>query len=388
MRRFLLNYLKENLRKAGIRAKIFYRTDLGWVDVFTQKFTCDICRYPNLKRYESLRSIVITESDEVVGNSIFTTPENLHKVLSKLTSRDFIKFEDWLSNYKDKDRNFYEKIFEILKDKYGKTIAKKIIEGLLFLYTAGYALETERVPYSALFSYMLDLGLIIEETKEIVKPKTFTTYLTLNGSKIAKVELFDRIDDDKLYRIVKNFGFERTFIAVIGLSGRRGMILREIDIECGSDFYDLISSIKVEDIFKLRGDIFKNLCTTLCYTVFYNDLIKFFKELIKAGLAFYYPVHDVYGTFLERVYGTPKEVASVITSMSFCKIDEKFVERFGELLDMFYRRFGRGVEYKKAFELGIIRKCEGGIEVTEKFENFVRVRFAKLISEICESLGI
>ncbi len=388
MRRLILNYLKENLRKAGVRAKMFYRTELGWFDVFTRRFTCDICFHPNLKRYEKTNSIVVTDSNEVVGKSVFTTPENLHKVLSKFTSKDFVSFEEWTSDHCDSDRVFYEKVFSVLEGRYGRTIAKKIVEGLLFLYTAGHAFEGDRVPYSALFPYMLDLGLIVKETKEIVKPKNFTASPTLDGVRIAKVELFDRLEEDRIYRIVKELGFEKAFIAVLGLSDRRGMVLKEVDVECGSNFYDVISKLDVESIMKVKGDPFQVLCTTLCYTALYEDLERLFKNLMDLGLAFKYPVHDVYGTFLERVYRTPKEVASVISSMSFCEIDRSFVERFGELLDMFHRRFREGVEYRKAFELGVIERCEGGIRVTERFENFVRVRFAKLISEVCDSLGI
>ncbi len=387
MRRLILNYLRENLKRAGIRAKMFYRTELGWFDVFTRKFTCDVSFHPNWKRYERTNSIVVTNSNEVVGKSVFTTLENLHKVLSEVTSKDFLSFEVWLSDYCDSDRVFYEKVFSVLEDRYGRTIAKKIVEGLLFLYTAGHAFEGDRVPYSALFPYMLDLGLIVKETKEIVKPKNFTSSPTLDGVRIAKVELFDRIEEDRIYRIVKKLGFEKAFIAVLGLSDRKGMVLRDVEVECCSNFYDMLSSLDVESIMKVKGDPFKVLCTTLCYTVLYKDLERLFKSLMDLGLAFNYPVHDVYGTFLERVYRTPKEVASVISSMSFCEIDNVFVERFGELLDMFHRRFGDGVEYRKAFELGVIERCEGGIRVTERFENFVRVRFAKLISEICESLG-
>lgn len=391
MRRLILNYLRDNLKKAGVRAKLFYRTDLGWVDVFTQKFVCDVCYHPNLERYKRLKSVVITERDDVVGNSVFTTLENVHRVLSDLTSKDFVNFDDWLSTYRDNDKEFYEKVFYNLADRYGKTIARKVFEGLLFLYTAGNALDStaEKVPYSALYPYMLDLGLIVRETKEIVKPKNFLAYPTLDGVRIAKVELFDRIDEDRLYKIVKNLGFEKMFIAVIGLSDRRGMYLRDVDVECGSDFYDMAGKLDVETIFKLcRYSPFESLCATLCYTVLYKDLVKFFEELIKEGLAFYYPVHDVYGTFLESVYGTSKEVASVVASMCFCEIDRRFVKRFGELMDMFYRRLRDGEEYRKAFELGVVKKGKGGIVLTERFENFVRVRFAKLIDEICEALGI
>jgi len=390
--RTVFEYLREMLKGVG-RCRIYYRTEMGWVDMFCRNTMFDISRYPNMKRYERMgKCVVVTDFDDHLERTIFTTKENLHNVLSKIFSKDFVPYQDWLEIYEDKDMKFYERSFELMKDRYGKTIAKKLIEALVFLYIAGQALESteKKVPYSALFPYLSSMGLIVEQTKEVTKPKNFMASPTMDGVKLAKVEIFERVDEDRLYRIAKNFGFEKLFIAILGLSERRGLFLREIQFDSSFDFYDLIGKIDLNTIFKIsrnRSPI-EGFCLTLCYTVFYNDVVKLFKDLMKLGLSFHYPVHDAYGTFLGNVYGVPREVVSLLSSMSFCEIGEEFVERFKELIDMFYRRSGTGSEFKRAFELGVIERCEGGIRLGEKFEDFAKVRFAKLLSEFCESFGV
>lgn len=389
MRR-LFDYLREMLKVVG-RCKVYYRTEMGWVDIFCRNVTFDISKYPNRRRYERLgRCVVVTDFEDSFGKTIFTTEEKVHKVLSCIFSRDFVSYQDWLESYEDRDLNFYERVFNLMKDRYGRTIAKKLIEALVFLYTAGQALEGERVPYSKLFPYLLNMGLIVEETKDVVKPKNFTASPTLDGVRVAKVEIFERIDEDRIYRIARDFGFEKLFIAILGLSERRGMFLKDVNVDSSSDFYDLIGKIDLNMIFKFsrnRSPV-EGLCLTLCYTVFYKDVVGFFRDLMDQGLSYYYPVHDAYGSFLGRVYGIPREVASLLSSMSFCEIERDFVERFKELTDMFYKRCGSGSEFEKAFELGVIERCEGGIRLGERFENFARVRFAKLLSEFCEGLNV
>ena len=162
------------------------------------------------------------------------------------------------------------------------------------------------------------------------------------------------------------------------------MLVREIDFESTSNFYDLIAKIDAHSLIKLaRGRTpLEGLCSALCYTVLYDDVVELFEELTRMGLAFKYPVHDVYGTFLGRVYGTPREVASVLSSMSFCEIDRSYVERFKDLVDMSQKRFGSGVEFERALKLGVVEVKEGGIRLNEKFENFAKVRLAKLLSEV------
>ena len=393
--RLTLEYLKEMLKKAGLRAKMYYRTDFGWIDIFgigRTHVACDVSMYPNMERYERLkyRSIVVTSFNDFRGKAIFTTEENIHKALSKTLSGDFTPYHDWLEEYEDKDLRFYERVFDVMAERYGKTIAKKLIEALVFLYISGGALDSteKRIPYSALYPYLTEMGFVVKETKEIVKPKNFTVFPTLDGVRLAKVEIYNRIDEHKIYRIVKDFGFDKMFIAILGLSDRRGMFLTESEHSTSSDFYDLIGTVDLNIIFKVSRNKkpIEGLCSTVCYTILYEDIVSLFKKLMEMGLAFYYPTYDVYGSFLGKVYGMPREVVSLLSSMSFCKIERDYVERFRELVDMFYKRSGVGSEFEKAFELGVIERCEGGIKLNEKFENFARVRFAKLLSEFCKSL--
>ena len=392
--RLIFEYIKDSVRRAGLRPKQYYRTNLGWVDFLCLgkvRLICDISMHPNVERYRRLgRCIVVTNFDNVDDEATYTTLNEVHKVFSTMFSKDFVPYEDWLNSYIDRDGEFYERACEFMCDRYGKTIGKKLVEAMVFLYTAGQALESteQRVPYSALFPYLNEMGFIVRETKEIVKPKNFTASLTLDGVRIAKCEIYDRIDESKIYRIAKKFGFEKLFLAVLGLSDRRGMFVREIEFESSSNFYDLIGKIDAHSLLKLaKGrNPLEGLCLALCYTVFYDEVVELFKDLMKMGLAFKYPVHDVYGTFLGRVYGTPREVASVLSSMSFCEIDRSYIDRFKELAEMSQKRFGSGVEFERALELGVVRAREGGIKLSEKFENFVKVRLAKLLSEVYEDI--
>ncbi|WP_457550730.1 hypothetical protein [Archaeoglobus sp.] len=392
--RLILEYIKDSVRRAGLRPKLYYRTNLGWVDVLClgrEKLICDISMHPNVERYRKLgKCVIVTNFNSVDGEAVFTTLNNVHKIFSTMFPKDFMPYEDWLDSYVDRDGEFYERACEFMRDRYGKTIGRKLVDAIAFLYTAGQALDSteQRVPYSALFPYLNEMGLIVRETKEIAKPKNFTASLTIDGMRIAKCSIYNRIDEDRIYRIAKKFGFEKLFLAVIGLSDRRGMFFREIDFESSSNFYDLISRIDIHSLLKLAmgKTPLEGLCSALCYTVFYNDVIDLFEELMRMGLAFNYPVHDAYGTFLGRVYGTPKEVASVLSSMSFCEIDCKYVERFKDLVDMFQKRLGRGVEFERALELGVVEMKGGGIKLSDKFENFVKVRLAKLLSEVCDEI--
>jgi hypothetical protein len=392
--RLILEYIKDSAKRAGLRPKLYYRTNLGWVDVLClgkEKLICDISMHPNVERYRRLgKCVIVTNFEDVEGDVIFTTPDNMHVAFSTMFSKDFIPYEDWLDSYVDKDGEFYERACKFMCDRYGRTIGKKLVEAMVFLYTAGQALESteQRVPYSALFPFLNEMGFIVRETKEIVKPKNFTASLTLDGVRIAKCAIYDRIDEDRIYRIAKKFGFEKLFLAVVGLSDRRGMLVREIDFESTSNFYDLIAKIDAHSLIKLaRGRTpLEGLCSALCYTVLYDDVVELFEELTRMGLAFKYPVHDVYGTFLGRVYGTPREVASVLSSMSFCEIDRSYVERFKDLVDMSQKRFGSGVEFERALKLGVVEVKEGGIRLNEKFENFAKVRLAKLLSEVYEEI--
>lgn len=364
--RLILEYIKDSVKEAGLRPKLYYRTSLGWVDVLClgrEKLICDISMHPNAERYRKLgKCVVVTNFKNVEDDVIFTTLDNVHRAFSTVLSKDFTPYEDWLKSYVDRDKAFYEKAFAFMCDRYGRTIGKKLIEAIVFLYTAGQALESteQKVPYSALFPYLNEMGLIVRETKEIVKPKNITASLTLDGVRIAKCAIYDRIDEGKIYKIAKKFGFGKLFVAVMGLSDRRGMVVRDIDFESTSNFYDLIARIDAHSLIKLaRGRTpLEGLCSALCYTVLYNDVVELFEELARMGLAFRCPVHDVYGTFLGVVYRTPREVASVLSSMSFCEIDRSYVERFKEIVDMSQKRFGRGVEFDRALELGVVEVRE------------------------------
>ncbi len=390
--RLEIEYLKSCLKKGGLRVRAYYRTDLGWFDLFCSKFFCDVTSFPNFERYRKVeKALILTEFDKVEGNVVYVTRDRVHKELSRLIGRDFERYEDWVSNFRDKDKELYEKALNLMSDRYGRTIARKLIESTLFLYTSGQALESteERVPYSALFPYLNEMGLVVRETKEIVKPKNFTTYLTLDGVRIAKYELFKRLDEGRLYRIARDFGFERLFVVILGLSERRGMYLKVKDVESPSDFYDLIPKIDLSEIVRNARDKspLEVFCSALCYTYLYDDAVKLFKSLMDLGLAFKYPIHDVYGRYLGSFYGLSREVASVLSSFSFCEVEKGYIERFMEVVEMAQGKIGSGEEFLKALELGVVELKRGGLKLKENFENFAKVRIAKVLSDFYDVLS-
>ena len=122
--RLILEYIKDSAKRAGLRPKLYYRTNLGWVDVLClgkEKLICDISMHPNVERYRRLgKCVIVTNFEDVEGDVIFTTPDNMHVAFSTMFSKDFTPYENWLDSYVDKDGEFYERACEFICDRYAK----------------------------------------------------------------------------------------------------------------------------------------------------------------------------------------------------------------------------------------------------------------------------
>ena len=397
MYRLLKEYLRDVLRNAGYKVKVDYPFEMGWIDVFAGRTAFEITNHPNHERFKRYRyrCVVIGKNDESADGVIYTTQDEIHTTLAELFGCDFPSFRDWLDNFSDKDEEFYKKSFSFMKDRYGNTIAKKLLEAMVFIYTSNSVIDdhsgrVSMIPYSALFSYLVELGLAIRDTKEIFKPKTFMISLTREGVKLAKFEIYRRLEEyeDLIYKIVREHN--GLYIALLGLSDRRGLVLKDVDFERVNDFYDLITKIRLDDLLVLTRGLtpIQAFCRALCYTVLFEEIREFFESLFKLRLAFRIPVYDYYCSFFGYEYRIPKEVASFLSNMLYTEINEKTIDRFQSLVDMFSLKYRQSEELELALEKGLVRLCAGGIEIVdrERFENFARVRFAKILSEFCEVL--
>lgn len=406
MYRVVKEYVRDALKNCGFRVKTDFFYGLGWVDVVGFKrnisVAVDISDEPYMQRIESYpfdATLVICGSRSRFSDKILLTDlDSFHKDLRKVTGFDCMSFEEWQSKWRDEDYEFFERSLRFMRERYGDIIAEKLIDALVYIYMAGELIEDysgkvrNRIPYSGLFPNLVDLGLLLRDTKELYKPKTFMVSLTREGFRIAKFEIYRRIEKnrDRIKEIVRDIGRDVVHVILVGLSDRRGLGLKDLDFE-GEDhtFYDILPRIDVDEVIRIcrSEEPLKALCRTVTYTALFRKAQRLFKELIEIGLAIRFPVYDYYGSFFGYEYRIPKEVMSYISTMTYLDIDMDFVRRFQNIMDMSFLRLRRCRDLDIAVEKGIVRLREGGIEVLDwdKFKNFIRIRIGKVISDFLNS---
>ncbi len=399
------------LKKNGFRVIKDFRCPLGWIDVagFKRGFSVgiEIGNPKNVARkllsYPfSLRIVLCDgcdfESDEV----IVTDVRGMCEVLGIEWD-----FEAWLESKRDRDYELYRKAMELLREKLSdNAVARRAIDALIYLYMAEEVIEdysgkvTEKIPFVRLFPTLVECGLAIRDTKEFVRPKTFMTSLTREGYRVAKVAVREKLR--KADEILKDVREEILFVIVTGLAERKGLVLKDLNIEeievsgGGLDeiYYSILPVFAKLDLYEvlkmLRGlDPLVALCRLLTYTVFYREAKNIFERLFEVCLASKVPVYDYYGEFFGYEYRTSKEVAEFLSKRAYAEIDERVVLKFQNILNLAFLKNSKTKDLEVALERGIVRKKGEGIAVVDedRFREFVKARMAKIAAEAVKSIS-
>ncbi len=400
------------LKKNGFRVIKDFRCPLGWIDVagFKRGFSVgiEIGNPKNVARkllsYPFSIRIVLCEgcSSEFEG----VTVTDLRGMCDALGIDYDPPFEVWLESRKNRDYELYRKAMELLKEKLSDdAVARRAMDAIVYLYMAEEVIEdysgkvSEKIPFVRLFPTLIECGLAIRDTKEFVRPKTFMTSLTREGFRVAKVAVREKLR--KVDEILKDFREEILFVIVTGLAERKGLVLKDADVEeievsgGGLDeiYYSVLpvfAKLDVYEILKmLKGlDPLVALCRLLSYTVFYREAKNLFERLFEVSLASKVPVYDYYGEFFGYEYRTSKEVAEFLSKRAYAEIDERTVLKFRNVLDLAFLKTSKTKDLEVALERGIVRERRGGIEVVdeERFGEFIKARMAKIAAEAVESI--
>ncbi len=398
------------LKKNGFRVIKDFRCPLGWIDVagFKRGFSVgvEIGNPKNVARkllsYPFSLRIVLCDGCDFESDEVTVT--DLRGMCEILGIE--CDFEAWLESRENSDYELYRKAMELLREKLSdNAVVRRAIDALIYLYMAGEVIEDysgkvkERVPFVRLFPTLVECGLAIRDTKEFVRPKTFMTSLTREGFRVAKVVLKEKLR--KADEILKDFREEILFVIVTGLAERRGLVLKDLNIEeievsggkLDEIYYSILPLFAKLDLYEilkmLRGlDPLVALCRLLSYTVFYGEAKNLFERLFEVCLASKVPVYDYYGEFFGYEYRTSKEVAEFLSKRAYAEIDEKIVLKFRNIIDLAFMNNSKTKDLEVALERGIVRVKGNGIEVVdeERFEEFVKARMAKITAEAVESI--
>ncbi len=405
----LKEYIAYILKRNGFRVKKDLKCPEGWIDVagFKMGFSVGIeIGDPErvagkLSSYPFNLKVVVCDCNRRKEGDLLVTDV---KGLCEELNLDCPDFEEWISSRVDRDRLLYENTFRLLLRKLlDEKVARRALDAILYLYMAGEVVEdysgkvTEKIPFVRLYPTLVECGLAIRDTREIVKPKTFMTSLTMEGVRVAKVVLRDKIREnaERISKLARDIGEGVLYVILTGLAERRGLVLKETDLgrfevprgsvdEIYYSILPIFAELDFDEVVKIlrsTQDPFVALCKVMSYSVFYHVARELMENLFKMGLCAKVPVYDYYGQFFGYEYRASKEVAEILSKHSKLKIGREIVERFKGL--MMLAQLKRSRDFEIAAERGIIRVKRGGAEIAdaERFRDFMRVRMAKVIAE-------
>ncbi len=409
------DYIVHILKRNGFRVKKDFRCPEGWIDIagFKMGFSVGIeignpeIVIPKLMSYPFNVRIVVTEdtSDKVTDKNVIVT--NINGLCKALKIDCSPPFDEWLKDKQDKDYRFYQIALKHLTKVFSNDIvAKRAIDAIVYLYMAEEVIEdysgkvTERIPFVRLYPTLVECGLAVRDTKELIKPKTFMTSLTRDGVRIAKVAIREKLKDnrDEINKIIEEIGKEIVFVITMGLAERKGLVLREMNIveaeisgksldEIYYSILPIFANIDIDDILKMfyRKPFtpLTALCKVMSYTVFYHKARKLLERLFMIGLASKVPVYDYYGEFLGYEYKTSKEIAGILSKSAYANIDDGIIRKFQNILQLAFLKPSETKDLEIAMERGIVRKKAGGLEIVdrERFKEFIKARMARILAE-------
>ncbi len=411
----LKDYVVFILKRNGFRVKKDFRCPEGWIDVAGFKTGLSVGieigdpRYvvSKLMSYPFDVRIVIFEDagHKIVNGGIVITDVNgLCKVL-KINCNP--SFDEWLKAKQDKDYRFYQTVLKHLTKMLSNDIvAKRAIDAIVYLYMAEEVIEdysgkvTERIPFVRLYPTLVECGLAVRDTREVIKPKTFMTSLTRDGVRIAKVAIREKLKDmrDELDKIIDEIGRRIVFVITTGLAERKGLVLREMNVakaeisgksldEIYYSILPIFANIDIDEILKMfyrkTFTPLTALCKVLSYTVFYHKAKELLERLFTIGLASKVPVYDYYGEFLGYEYKASKEIAGILSKSAYVSIDEGIIRKFQNILQLAFLKPSKTKDLEIAMEREIVRRKAGGLEIVdrERFKEFIKARMARIIAE-------
>ena len=412
------DYIAFILKRNGFRVKKDFRCPEGWIDVagFKRGFSVGIeignpeNVKPKLMSYPFNLRVVICNDCNYTSDEITVTDVNgLCKALNIDCNPSF---DEWLKQRRNEDYEFYRIAFEHLREKLSDdAVARRAIDAVVYLYMAEEVIEdysgkvTEKIPFVRLYPTLVECGLAIRDTREFVKPKTFMTSLTRDGFRVAKVAVREKLRERRkeIEKLIDEIGREILYVITTGLAERKGLVLREIDIDSfeisgeslDEIYYSILpvfASVDIDEILKMfYGKEFTPLtalCKVLSYTVFYHKARDLFERLFKMGLTSRVPVHDYYGEFFGYEYRASKEVAEFLSKYAYAKIDDEIPRKFYNILLLSFLKTTPTKDLKVALERGIIKEKPGGLEIVDRdrFKEFIKARMARIAAEAVESI--
>ncbi len=406
------------LKRNGFRVVRYFRCPLGWIDVvgFRRGFSVGV----EVGKPEFVASkfdccsfdVKVVISDEGGGKEGVIVVSDLREFCNKLGLKcpEIAEMVEKIDRAREGEGSkLYERALDYLERSLGdRAVARRAIDGVVYLYMAGEVVEdysgrvTERIPFVKLFPILVESGLAIRDTKEITRPQTYLTSLTRMGVKLAKFALSKKLEElgEVIERLMEDVGRWIVKIATVGLMERRGLRLEKrkidaVDLSGSFDevFYSIspvLSKIPSYELIKLLRGCNGTICAffrVLCYTVLYPKVEELFERLFEMGLASKVPVYDYYGEFFGYEYRTSKEVANILSKISYVEVDGRILEEFESVLNAMMLRRSRDLEM--AIEKGIVKEKEGGFEVLDerRFEDFVKTRLARVIAEYLSSIS-
>ena len=242
MYEIIKDYVAQSLKLNGFRVKKDFRCPLGWIDVAGFKggisIGIEITDEPRnveykLRSYPFTYRLIVSERDEYEekDNLIIIGYKRFHTLTDIIG--DIPDFDSWIKKRSN------DTIFEEVRKKIiNNEMMKKVGDAIVYLYMAEELIEdysgnvTEHICYLPLFPLLVDLGLASRDTKKITRPKTFMVSLTHDGVKLAKYELIKRINEKKseINKLISKIGDKIVFILILGLMERKGLSLKEINV--------------------------------------------------------------------------------------------------------------------------------------------------------------
>lgn len=409
----LKDYIADILKRNGFRVKKDFRCPEGWIDVagFKTGFSVGIeignpeIALPKLMSYPFNVRVVVTEDCRFAERDVIVT--DIDGLCESLKIHCNPSFDEWLKDWQNKDYKFYRiALKHLAKILSNDIVAERAIDAIVYLYMAEEVIEdysgkvTERIPFVALYPALVECGLAVRDTKELIKPKTFMTSLTRDGVRIAKVAIKEKLKNkgEEINKIVEEIGKEIVFVITIGLAERKGLVLREMNVEeaeisgksLDEIYYSILpifAKIDIDDILKMfyrkQFTPLTALCKVLSYTVFYHKAKELLERLFMIGLASKVPVYDYYGEFLGYEYRTSREIAGILSKLAYVSIDENIVRKFQNILQLAFLKAVETKDLEIAVKRGIVRRKAGGLEVPDRnrFKEFIKARMARVLAE-------
>ncbi len=360
------------LKSSGYRVISPYKVPLGWIDLAITRR-----RSVGIEFYEGCYESCIERLTSHPFREIYVVGEcngciSLDDLCRKLGVEVELDIEEELEN--------------------PTPFVKAIEDSLAYLYIAGEVYEdgiTYR-PLSVTLSELKMLGFATSSSKPKLKPKMFVS-LTHEGYRAARKIIGRRVrrNASKLKKMASGL----TYIMALGLSESLG--IRELP-EKPTDYslkslLSFMKSLPIEE-FKVRGHPKQAFCQFMVNSVLNEKTVEIAKKLNKMGLAFKVKIHSPYGYETGEEYRIAREALEALLKYSYVSIPR---EHIGEFLASVYPFSNTDIhpilnhaarQLRTAEKAGVCRIDGSKITITEKFQDYARVRLAIAVEDVIGGL--